>query len=459
MTALWEFAKAAIELLPGSPGMEPLGRVVPVSGLTTLTVVSATQLAYGGVDEQAYAQKWIWRPLTASDADRIRFSDSFAPGTGTLTHSGTNYSDTTATSEYAIISPFSPQAWRIAIQNAITKTMGLDETIVPIVQGQEWHWLHELDWLKAPSQIRKVERNQSPVITRNRYLQKRHSYDSAGLFLPDYWTVTSNAAATPFLSTNAGTPALNRGAKYYYSLERSGGTDASLLQEVDVNRAGVAGEQPVGQAITGVAIVDPDSAGDILVSLYSDDGSVSDTSTGSGGGRQVITVSVTLPETANGVRLFVTAQNNNAAQNVFQAYALIGDLHDAVRRDNYPRSLLRTDQYHFEQGGPLKVHNPSMGRGQIIVTSERPYPAFDATRFGSGAADTDESDAPADVVAVGAIFYLFRGKFGDGHPDTKVWERKFDSLRLSHMAADTDAGHAGFRMLGSPVAAPARYVR
>ena len=142
MTALWEFAKAAIELLPGSPGMEPLGRVVPVSGLTTLTVVSATQLAYGGVDEQAYAQKWIWRPLTASDADRIRFSDSFAPGTGTLTHSGTNYTDTTATSEYAIISPFSPQAWRIAIQNAITKTMGLDETIVPIVQGQEWHWLH-----------------------------------------------------------------------------------------------------------------------------------------------------------------------------------------------------------------------------------------------------------------------------------------------------------------------------
>ncbi len=138
---------------------------------------------------------------------------------------------------------------------------------------------------------------------------------------------------------------------------------------------------------------------------------------------------------------------------------LIGDLTDAVRRDNYPRSLLRTDQYHFEQGGPLKVHNPSMGRGQIIVTSERPYPAFDATRFGSGAADTDESDAPADVAAVGAIFYLFRGKFGDGHPDTKVWERKFDSLRLSHMAADTDAGHAGFRMLGSPVASPARYVR
>ncbi len=450
MTALWEFAKAAIELLPGSPGMEPLGRVVPVSGLTTLTVVSATQLAYGGVDEQAYAQKWIWRPLTASDADRIRFSDSFAPGTGTLTHSGTNYTDTTATSEYAIISPFSPQAWRIAIQNAITKTMGLDETIVPIVQGQEWHWLHELDWLKAPSQIRKVERNQSPVITRNRYLQKRHSYDSAGLFLPDYWTVTSNAAATPFITSTY------RNQKSRYQLERSS-SDAYILQNVSSQLDGVSGNYPAGETVTAVVVADPVNASDVIISIS--DGTQTVTSAGLGTARQEYACSLTLDNSSQIIQVGVTAQTNDATQIVYEAYALIGDLTDVVRRDNYPRSLLRTDQYHFEQGGPLKAHNPSMGRGQIIVTSERPYPAFDATRFGSGAADTDESDAPADVVAVGAIFYLFRGKFGDGHPDTKVWERKFDSLRLSHMAADTDAGHAGFRMLGSPVASPARYVR
>ena len=129
MVALWEIAKAACEMLPGEPGKEPVGRVVTISSLTGTTIVSTTGLLFGGLSEQAYAQKWAWRPKAANTTDTVRMTTAYAPDTGTLTVA--TMSDTTATDEYCLISQFSPFEWRLAINRAVATTRYLDMTTIP----------------------------------------------------------------------------------------------------------------------------------------------------------------------------------------------------------------------------------------------------------------------------------------------------------------------------------------
>ena len=153
MPTLTEIAQKAIDLVDQEAVM---GRYVPISSLTTTTVVSASALAFGGNSEQRYAQWWVWRPSTTTTADKVRNADSFTPATGTLTHSGTNYSDTTATSEIALLLPpaLDPYRFRTAINQAIQQIREWDETIIParrLVNG-EYH-LSDLDWIEDAASI------------------------------------------------------------------------------------------------------------------------------------------------------------------------------------------------------------------------------------------------------------------------------------------------------------------
>lgn len=426
-------------MLPGEPGKEPVGRVVTISSLTGTTIVSTTGLLFGGLSEQAYAQKWAWRPKAANTTDTVRMTTAYAPDTGTLTVA--TMSDTTATDEYCLISQFSPFEWRLAINRAVATTRYLDMTIIPVIAGQPKHYMHELDWIEFPTQVKSVGYDHSPVITRNRYLQKRNKVNTSGKFEPEFWTVANNASTAPFAATDY------RNQKYAYSLERSGGTDATLVQAASAMQTGVAGDRPVGETITVVMVADPDTAGDAQIKI-TDGTSTASTSTSDGGAALgEYTTSITLNEGATTITTTVTAQTSNAAQKIYEAYALVGDLTDSVRRDDYPVYPLRPDQYQFEQGGPLVIHSPFLGSpGRFHITSERPYVEFDSTRLSTGAADTDETDAPVDVIAAGAIFYLFRGR---GYAEAKEWERKFDQLRRSHLAMKTDG--PGFPLMGPPL--------
>jgi hypothetical protein len=438
MTALSAYFFKAQELA----GEELLGRSVPLSSLTATTAVSSSQLAFGGNSEQKYAQKWMWRYDTTTTADKVRFSDSFAPGTGTLTHSGSNYSDTTSTDEDMFILPewLEPYRARTAVHLAVQQVREWDETIIPVVRGQEWHWLHELTWIQDAASIRDIFWNYCPVITRNRNLQKRH-LNSSGVWEPDFWTVTSNADTTPFTDTDY------RGQKWSYALERAAGTDAQLEQIVGALRTGVSGDFPSGETITQVAVVSPTNAGDIEL----------DGETGTGAGFQTITATSTLASTALNYNLSLVAQQTNASHPVYELYACIGELTDQIRRDNFPRYMLH--DYKFEQGGPLKIHNPHVGSpGQLIICSERPFPGFDATRLGTGAADADESDAPLVPVAVGTVAILLEQHLGKTHPESMAWRRKFESAILKHLAYPTEGGH-GKKVLNPPFAASPMRVR
>lgn len=449
MTALHRYVAKAIDLA----GETLMGRYAPLTGAAAQTA-TASSLAFGGNSEQRYAQWWLWRPGASATADHDKLIDSWAPGTGVFTHSGSAYSDTTATGETLYLLPpdLDPYKVRRACDTAIQQVREWDETIVPVVANVDTHWLADLDWLKDAASIRDVKWNQSPVITRNRYLQKRHTINTSGGFEPDYWTVSNNAAATPFTAT------YYRDQKTYYSLERSGGTDASISQVVSSLRTGVGDDYPRGEDITAVVVFDPNTAGDVLVSIG--DGSTTGTSTGSGAALQEATASVSLATVASEITLTVTAQTNNAAQKIYEAYACIGAVTDDVRRDTFRSYPVPSNMYHFEQGGPLRIHHPpGMGTpGQFIICSERPYPGFDATRLASGAADTDESDAPLVPVATGILAILMEQRLGVTHPDAMRWRRKFDGLCRAHLAYPSDGG-VGKNILYPPFAAPPRRVR
>lgn len=449
MPTLHQVATEMIRKVPGTVGAE-LWREEAIASLTTTTVVSSA-LAVGGIANDAYANKFVWRPDTTTTADKERFSTQYASATGTLTHAGTNYADTTATGENVIITKVRSGVIRAAIDSAIRRLKTVDRTEVPFVGGQGWYSLGDLDWIRQPSDIVRITYNQSPVITRNRYFQKRNSFSSTGLFLPDWWTVANNAAASPYLATNY------RGLKNYYSLERSGGTDATLTQAVSSLLTGATGDSPAGETITAVCVFDPVSAGDVLLSLG--DGTTTATDTGSGTALQTATASLTLASAATDVTLTVTAQTNNAAQKIYEAYAFVGTIDDAIRRDNFQEYELNRADWDFDQNGVLTIRLPNVGRGQFLVYSKRPYPGFDATRLTSGAADADSTDAPLDAICAGALAVIARSypvPLPDPLKPTHSWEDEFSALARRHLYRFDNGLNAKFSF---PLAPAPRTVR
>jgi hypothetical protein len=416
---LHQYATEMIRKVPGD-----LWREDAITSLTTTTIVS-NSLLFGGISNDRYAGQWAWRPDTTTTADKTRYITAFASATGTLTHAGANFSDTTATGENVIISRVEPYIVRQAIDSAVRRLKTVDRTEFPFVSGQGWYSLGEATWIRQPSDIVRICYDHSPQITRNRYLQKRNSVNTSGLPVPDFWTVTSNASTAPFVDTNY------RGQKTYYELKRSGGTDAILEQSVSSMLSGVSTDFPIGEDVTAVVVCHPDTAGDVQLFL---DAGGANSSTGSGSARQEITVTATLTSAATDVVIDVMAQTSNAAQPIYEAYAFIGsELTDAVRRDNFPEYELDRGDWDFDQNGVLTIRMPQIGRGRFIVYSKRAYPGFDNTRLISGAADADSSDAPLDAVCAGALSRIYFGLEGGQSPNYLYWENQFSQLSRRHL--------------------------
>src|SRR3990167_5000124 len=76
-----------------------LGEYYPTVTSLTATTLVLDDLQNGNLGTTAY-ENWIAeRADSTAAADRARFVTTYAGATGTLTHDGVNYSDTTATSE------------------------------------------------------------------------------------------------------------------------------------------------------------------------------------------------------------------------------------------------------------------------------------------------------------------------------------------------------------------------
>ena len=416
---LHQYVTEMIRKVPGD-----LWREDAITSLTTTTIVS-NSLLFGGISNDRYAGQWAWRPDTTTTADKTRYITAFASATGTLTHAGTNYSDTTATGENVIISRVEPYIVRQAIDSAVRRLKTVDRTEFPFVSGQGWYSLGEATWIRQPSDIVRICYDHSPQITRNRYLQKRSSVSTAGLPVPDFWSVGQNAATSPFQTTTY------RGQRYYYALTRAAGVDATLSSTVSAMLTGVSGEFPVGETITAVAVVNPLSATNL--NLLVDGGVTSPNISTSATGRQELTITDTLLSSEHAIRTVLTAQNANEENIVYELYTIVGALTDAVRRDNYPEYELDRGDWDFDQNGVLTIRMPQIGRGRFIVYSKRAYPGFDNTRLISGAADADSSDAPLDAVCAGALSRIYFGLEGGQSPNYLYWENQFSQLSRRHL--------------------------
>jgi hypothetical protein len=81
------------------------GKILTPSSITATTVVDATTLKDGDEDDESYEGWQIYRPDAADTADRNRRVSAYDKSTGTVTHAGSDYTDTTETDEQIELMP------------------------------------------------------------------------------------------------------------------------------------------------------------------------------------------------------------------------------------------------------------------------------------------------------------------------------------------------------------------
>lgn len=451
MATIASVVQRTIALLPGD---DAVGEYAAVTALATGSVTAGT-LAFGGNSEAKYAQRWVWRPDTATDADRIRLCDSWVPPTGQFVHSGANYADTTTTGENVYLLNFDPRIIRRAINEIVQRLQRRYEVEVFGIQGVDRFWVGDMSWIQAPSDILSVEENHSPVLTRNRYLRDYNTINSSGDHEPDWWTVANGAAGTGRSTTQTW-----RNNKYSFALVRST-TDATVTQTIPLLESGVTGDTLRGESISAAVQGWTDTASALRVEIL-EDGAVAASSDYHSGGSswEEKTATWTVSSTAKSLSMRGIMKVDGTGY-LGELYSARGSIDDTVRRDSYPRTPLGKHLYEWEQGGTLALKSGGKSKGgQYILATKRGYPAFDTTRLISGAADTDETDAPEVAVACGVIWKLFEARAAG---DTKSadwvraadWRVRFEKEASQLMYIPTQS-QGGFNMLGAPLAAGAR---
>ena len=426
--------------------LEPtLGRIDAIASLTTLTAV-ITALATGTVSSGKYGGKWMKRPETATAGDRVRLSTEagFASATGTLTHAGAIYGDTTATSEELELLEHEPRLFDEAVQKAINQTRRLDTSMLPTRNAIERYWMHDLSWVAEPSDLWRVYRTANPVLSRNRHMEKWNTVSSGGVLQPDHWTL-SGASATMARSTTG-----VRQGQYSVAVTRAG-TNALLSQTVGLLETEVSADSLRGETVQGVLVGQSSVAASLEVEVT--DGvttTTSSTMTGDNTVREISTAAHVISSTATTLTVRARVKVDETAY-IDQLYLCFGALNDAIRRDHYP--LLWEAVPAWEQGAStLQLYLPAQAPGgQYLVETWRPYPQFDATRVIAGSADADVSDVPVGIAARGALHFLYAGlpKTPDYEDKAAKWGAAFAQARAQHMLSQRTQ-RTGLPVLSGP---------
>lgn len=412
-----------------------LGRSEAVASLSTTTTV-VSSLATGG-SSQRFVNEWMFRQDAATTADRIRRIVGFTPSTGTLTHAGTNYVDTTATGEVADLLVHEPYLFSNAVQVTLPRFKQNDRTIIPTLQSQDTAWLADLSWIDQPSDILRVCWSNNPVMTRNRYFQKYSSYNSSGVLVPDFWTLTGASATMARDATH-----VRRGLPSSLKITRSG-TDCYIAQTPGLLENGVTTEDLKADTVTAVFWAWSSVASQVRVTIYDGVTTTNGAFHTGGSGWEELTCSVAIGSAATTVEARLNVITDNADVWASEGYAIEGSAtSDEVRRDNYDEDDEQRSTW--EQSGGLSTTLPMRGRkGQWVVWSSRGFPQLDATRFAAGTADADTIDAPVVAMATGAIARLYESlaemspengpKYG---PLAALWTERFGSMALKHISPD-----------------------
>lgn len=437
MPALYQFAQQMFQLLTD----DEIGRSVPISSIGDDSIVCST-LAFASGSSQKFAQRWAWRPLSATQpGDRVRYIESFTSSSGTLNinSAATNYVDQTATNEVVLITKYEPQFICDAIQNAIKMLRRMDRTEFPCT-GQERMWLGDLTWVQEPDDVLDLRWSNNPVASRNRYLLKKDTVTSAGAQFPSDWK--HNAGGSDATFAYGTYPPWKTGNVFQVS-DLANSTFA-VYQDIRTGDNGVSSGGLRGKTVTAVAMLSCDAASEVRIRIQDHAGHVLAASSYHTGNSafQELSASATLSTTSvyPYIRLVLDFGAVSSTTTVGEAYLTVSDINDAVRKDNYddvpvPKAD-RNGGYGWEwndQSQTLSLNNGSeRSGGQYIVVSKRPYPGFDADRLATGAADQDVSDAPLIPVATGAIWKLFESH---GDPRAEEWRDRFERLAVKHLNA------------------------
>lgn len=418
------------------------GRTVPIASLTATTVV-VTQLATGTVTSGKYGAKWLLRAETATAADRVRLSTEtgFASSTGTLTHAGTNYVDTTATGENLELCEFEPYLYDDAIQLTCQSLPRADRLEFPTRQGVTHYWLNDASWVTEPRDVLRVTLKNTPVLSRNRYFEQWMTVDTNGIPVADWWAISGTSATVARSTTQV------RTGQYAAAITRSG-TDALLTQTVGLLDTGIISTggtgSLVGQSLQVTAVCWSAVASQIRAWVSFDGGTTKTYSsyhTGVSAWQELSTAAITVPTSATNCTFGVSVEGSNTVCYVDDCYNVIQGNNDSVRRDEYPEYDI-TDQISYDQGaGTLRMNTPSYGwAAQLCVYTMRPYPGFDATRLAAGTADADVQDAPLVTVALGALWRLY-----ESLPETPEtiqrashWRQEYEALAAPHLDDEGD---------------------
>lgn len=432
-----------------------LGQVESPASFTVTTAV-VNMLAMGGGSAQAYVQNWLLRAESATSADRIRRITDFATATGTLTHAGTNYADTTVGTEQIEIWKYNPRSADLAIRLTQNRIKRLHRYIFPTVTNQRRYYLHPMTWLAQPSDIERVAVCSSPVLNRNRHFEHWNTVTTGGILQPDEWTI-GGAAATMARSTTA------RRGQYSVAITRSG-TNVTLDQVVGLLENGVSADSLRSVKVTAVLVCNSAVASQMRVQWLDGTQTISSSyHTGGGGWEEVSTTVTALASTASNLTLRIAVDGSNTVCYADECYIVAEmGLTDVVRRDEYPEHNLTRDEYSFDQS-TQSIMLPALGRNQqYAIYTRRPYPQFDEARVRSGDADADVSDVPMETCAVGAIARMFEGLAQTDSSDRKrygelaaEWDKRFEQMALGHYAQEvTGSRNHGWPLPSGRMLAP-----
>ena len=428
-----------------------LGRAVPIASLTTTTAV-VTSLATGSVQSGRYKDKWMLRPDAALSGgiavDRVRLCSNFTSSTGTLTHAGTNYTDTTATNETLEIHEYEPYLIDAAINATLDRTRFVDESEMQS-RSDGLYFYDEFPWITQPSHLIAMGSRSIPVLTGNRHFYRWGNVSTGGVLLPDLWTITNNADTTPRTTTT------NRGP-YALAVTTSASTAVTVDQVISALWLGDNIYSLRGQTVVGFCVGMTTVASQLRVRITSEraDGTVLSTTNSSyntaSGSWEMIEASHTVHDDADNIRISIRSEVNGNAI-IAEGGIAYQQVSDAVRLDN------AETQWYWNQSKALQnplswSTGPRTINTQIIARSQRPYPQFDATRLANGLADADETDCPIDLVSYGALaeFYEAMARVNGGNltmrQNAQDFAKSRDVLQAQHLAINDDNPQPGMRI-------------
>lgn len=435
MPTLKQYVRAAIER-----GGEEAGVVLVPSSLTTTTVVSAALIGTSASAQKYVGQYVIRRDAASAPADRQRRVTAFTDSTGTLTHAGTNYADTTTTSEQFEVTPYTANTWDIAVQNALNKTKGRFRYEFPSYKGSDY-WLSDLSWVSGPSDVTYVRRANRAQLNRNASFERWWGYDTGGLLVPDGWTLAGSGGTMVRATTNA------RIGPYCAEITRVG-ADVTLTATIGLlpNGSATTGEDLRGRTVYAAVAGTADAASQVRVRIT--DGVVTTNSSylTNAAYSQVATAAHVISSTATTLTVQVRVETTNGSPEIDWCRLWVVDaLDDTHYKDQYGEEDV---PYRFDQSnGYPRLTLEDVGFGsQYIVVTRRPYPKFDATRLAAGTADADISDAPLDLIAIGTLAELYWGQAQkstqkDAEKFTQLagyWKDAFAKLQLTHLETKSD---------------------